>query len=111
MAPLATSRMYRSVNSTQNNDTQANCMCLAFSLETLVHIQYLTGCLEKCLSRPPVMCLQAWQDSEYSQSRAALTSSTSVPRPMWPHWPAWLRNAITASADRITLNTTAIQKK
>jgi hypothetical protein len=86
-------------------------MCRVFSLETWVHIQYRAGCLEKCLSRPPTTCRHAWQDSEYSHSSAALTSRISVPRPMWPHCPWWLRNAITASAVRITLNTIAIQKK
>src|SRR5215469_6195961 len=80
--PPATSRMYKSVNSTQNSDTQANCMCLTLSFDTWVHIQYRTGCLEKCLSRPPVTCRHAWHDSEYSHSKAAFTTSTSVPRPM-----------------------------
>src|SRR5215510_3306573 len=64
IAPLATSRMYRSVNSTQYSDTQAYCMCWVFSLDTWVHIQYRTGCLEKCLSLPPVTYRQKWQDSE-----------------------------------------------
>jgi hypothetical protein len=41
-------------------------MCLVFSLDTWVHSQYRTGCLEKCLSRPPTACRHAWQDSEYS---------------------------------------------
>ena len=34
-----------------------------------------------------------------------------MPSPMWPQWPEWLRNAITASMDRITLKAIAIQKK
>src|SRR5713101_8344490 len=111
MAPLATSRMYRSVSSTQNSDTQAYCMWRVFSLDTWVHIQYRAGCLEKCLSLPPTTCRQAWQDSEYSHSSVAFATRTRVPRPMWPHCPAWLRKAITASMDRITLKASAIQKK
>src|SRR5262249_61188446 len=86
-------------------------MCVVFSLDTWVHSQYLTGCLEKCLSLPPTACRHAWQDSEYSHSSVALTTSTRVPRPIWPHWPWWLRNAITASMDRVTLKASAIQKK
>src|SRR5215469_2019966 len=99
--------MYKSVNSTQNSETHASCMCLVLSLDTWVHIQYLTGCLEKCFSRPPVTCRQAWHDSEYSHSRPAFTMRTSVPRPMCPHCPAWFRKARTASQVRIRLKISA----
>ncbi|SHS91794.1 Uncharacterised protein [Mycobacteroides abscessus subsp. abscessus] len=55
--------MYRSVRIRVPSVIQANSMCLVFSLLTWVQIQYRTGCLEKCLSRPPVTCRQEWQDS------------------------------------------------
>ena len=55
--------MYRSVSANVPSVIQANCMCRAFSQETLVQAQYLTGCLEKLFSRPAVMCRHEWQPS------------------------------------------------
>ncbi|MGZ6434487.1 MAG: hypothetical protein ACXWRE_14215, partial [Pseudobdellovibrionaceae bacterium] len=37
--------------------------------------RYRMGCFEKWLIRPPTACRQAWQDSEYSHSSAALLES------------------------------------
>ena len=45
---------------------QAICMCLALSLDTTPQALKRMGCLEKCLSRPPMMCRQEWHDSEYA---------------------------------------------
>ena len=84
--------MYRSVSISVPSVVQASCMCRAFSHETLVQAQYRTGCLEKFFSRPPVMCRQEWQDSEYAHSRTTLTSMMIVPRPK-PKLPFGPRNA------------------
>ncbi|CNI66821.1 Uncharacterised protein [Mycobacterium tuberculosis] len=43
--------------------THAYSLCRVFSRLTWVQIQYRTGCLEKCLSRPPVTWRHEWQDS------------------------------------------------
>src|SRR5208282_3292293 len=62
-APLATSMMYRSVSINVPSVIQANCRCRAFSHETFVQAQYLTGWEEKFFSRPAVMCRHEWQPS------------------------------------------------
>ena len=54
-APLATSRMYRSVSISVPSVIQANSMCREFSQENFVHIQYRAGWLEKFFSQA-VMC-------------------------------------------------------
>ncbi len=45
--------MYRSVSIRVTRVIQANCKCRALRQATLLHTQYRTGCLEKCLNRPP----------------------------------------------------------
>lgn len=81
MVPLATSMTYRSVRISVPSVIQANSMCLVLSLLTCVHIQYRTGCLEKCLSRPPVTCRQEWQESVYTHSRTTLVTKITLPKP------------------------------
>jgi hypothetical protein len=54
---------YRSASISVPSVTQANSMCRAFSQETFVQNQYLTGWEEKFFSRPPVMCRHEWQPS------------------------------------------------
>ena len=71
--PLAARRTYRSVKATKMRLAHASCMWRWLSLDTKPHILKRMGCLEKCLSRPPMMCRHEWHDSEYNHSRVALT--------------------------------------
>src|SRR5258707_1335723 len=87
---------YRSVSISVPRVVHASCMCLALSLETFVQAQYLTGCLEKCLSRPPVMCRQVWHDSVYAHRRMTFARMIREPRPT-PKLPSGPRNACAAS--------------
>src|SRR5215470_18103223 len=87
---------YRSASISVPSVIQASCMCRTFIREICVQIQYLTGCLEKCLSRPPVMCRQEWHDSVYAQSKTTLARRIREPSPK-PKLPSGPRNACDAS--------------
>jgi len=56
-------------------------MCRVFSFDTKVQARYRTGCAEKCLSRPPMMCRQEWQDTVYAHSITTLPTRMTLPRP------------------------------
>src|ERR1044072_4179720 len=77
----ATRATYRSVRQTKISEAHASCMCRLLSFEICVHVQYRTGCLEKCLRRPPAMWRQEWHDSVYAARRLTLTSRMMLPRP------------------------------
>src|SRR2546423_15501260 len=56
-------------------------MCRALSFETNIQNRYRSGCLEKCLSRPPVMCRHEWQDRADAHSSTTLPTRITLPRP------------------------------
>src|SRR3954466_9639558 len=72
---------YASVSARVPSVIHANIMWRVFSFDTKVQNLYRTGCWEKCLSRPPAMCRQEWQDSVYAQSITTLPTRMMLPSP------------------------------
>src|ERR1700685_3010100 len=99
--------MYRSVSIRVVSEIHAKAMWCLFSFEICVQAQYLTGCLEKFFSRPPVMWRQEWHENEYAQTATTLISMMIEPSPM-PKSPFGPRNAcVTSQVSRIAIRNAA----
>ena len=90
IAPLATSRMYRSVRPTEIMLTHAQNMWCSFSFVTPCHAVWRGPPAteqEKQSSLPPTRWRSEWQENVYVVSRTMFTSITSVPTPI-PNLPS-----------------------